>query len=179
MFFDPERMVFAYFADRCLTAGGVLNSVALQYCLRYSCMHFYIDESDRELPLSPIAALLRQAQEEERRHDRRKKLATTTTPTATTTTTTTTIAAKFTTPGPRPVVVTSTKQQQQQDVIKHKFRYMGKLSGGWTPLLVPPPQSPLQQQQSTIYDTMFMDVDHRRTSSSSYADFKKKSLLPS
>jgi hypothetical protein len=58
MYYDPEKLGFAYHSDFTVSSPRLLNALAMKYCLDFGCRDFFVDETVWKSPLLPLHALV-------------------------------------------------------------------------------------------------------------------------
>lgn len=58
MYYDPEKLGFAYHSDFTVSSPRLLNTLAMKYCLDFGCRDFFVDETVWKSPLLPLHAFL-------------------------------------------------------------------------------------------------------------------------
>jgi len=58
MYYDAEKLGFAYHSDFTISSPQLLNALAMKYCLDFGCRDFFVDETVWKSPLLPLHALV-------------------------------------------------------------------------------------------------------------------------
>jgi len=58
MYYDPEKLGFAYHSDFTVSSPRLLNALAMKYCLDFGCRDFFVDETVWKSPLLPLHSLV-------------------------------------------------------------------------------------------------------------------------
>lgn len=58
MYYNAEKLGFAYHSDYCISSPELLNALAMKYCLDFGCRDFYVDETLWKSPLHSLHAFV-------------------------------------------------------------------------------------------------------------------------
>jgi len=62
MYYDPEKLGFAYHSDFVISSPALLNALAMKYCLDFRCRDFFVDETVWKSPLLPIHSIVEETE---------------------------------------------------------------------------------------------------------------------